>query len=101
MDRRLEIAQAKELRAEIINTLYAFYSESITLNTIKNLLKYKKYYSDKDVRRAVCYLSGANKEYLCVVINTEEYWDSMVQLTPAGVNLAEGDVKDTGVLINE
>lgn len=101
MDKRLEIAQAKELRGEIVGRLYEFYSEDISLSTIRNLLKYKKYFSDKDVRRAVCYLSGVDKNYIHVETAADDFWDSLVQLTPIGVNLAEGDIHDLGVLLNE
>ena len=34
-------------------------------------------------------------------INRDNWMDSLIWLTPAGVNLAEGDIEDKGVEINE
>lgn len=101
MDKELAVAQAKELRGEIVSKLYGFYGEAVALNTIKTLLRYKSYYAEKEVKRAVCYLSGVGKAYIHIENNKDDYWDSLVQLTPTGVNLVEGDIKDMGVLINE
>lgn len=102
MDKKLQVVQAKELRSEIIERLYDFYGEEIAVSTIKTLLRYNKnYYSDKDIKRALCYLSGEEKAYIYIKANLDDYWDSLVQLTPLGINLAEGDIKDMGVLSDE
>lgn len=101
MDKRLAFTQAKELRGEIIKTLYDFYGEDVSLNTIKNMLRYKNYYSENDVKRSIKYLSGKSTGYIHFEPNQDDYWDSLVQLTPIGINLAEGDEKNVGVLINE
>lgn len=98
MDKRLKIAQAKELRKNIINILYESYDEYMSLETIKSLLRYKSYYTDKDMKRAFHYLQGKGKEFIFISENGDEYWDYQVKLTPLGINLAEGDIEDLGVL---
>ena len=101
MERRLEIVQAKELRGAIIQCLYDFYGADTSLRTVKNQLKYNKYYTDKAITRAVRYLSGEDKNYIKIETEESDYWDSIIWLTPTGVNLAEGDIEDIGVLIDE
>jgi hypothetical protein len=65
------------------------------------MLRYKSYITDQGIKKAINYLSGDKKEYIKVALNNESYWDSIVRLTPAGINLAERDVDDLGVMIDE
>ena len=47
------------------------------------------------------YLGGEEKRYVHVELSGDNWMDSMIWLTPKGVNLAEGDVEDMGVVIDE
>ncbi len=98
---KMEIARAKMLRGNIVEKLYACYGDDITVANLKQVLAYKGYNSDKEIKKAVYYLTGAKKEYVKLVYNKENYMDSLIWLTPTGVNLAEGDISDTGVVIDE
>lgn len=107
---RLEITRAKELRNDIISRLYTIYPNDTALLTLKNLLRYKSYHSENDIKKAVYYLEG--RGYIAVgfpanefagnrtAIQTEEQ-ENVIRLTPKGINLAEGDIEDVGVLRNE
>lgn len=94
---RLEVAKAKLLRGRIISRLYDFYGEDISVSTLKSVMSYAGYHSDKEIKRAIYYLSGPSKRYIKLVYNKDEYMDSLIWLTPEGVNLAEGDLEDIGV----
>lgn len=96
-----EIARAKALRSDIIEKLYDFYGEPVSISTLRNLLRYKTYYSEKNITKAIDYLSGTDKEFVEVEPDENNYWDSLIRLAPKGVNLAEGDIKDMGVVIDE
>lgn len=98
---RMETAKAKTLRGDIIERLYASYGDDITVGNLKQVLSYKGYNSDKEIKKAVYYLTGAKKEYVKLVYNKDNYMDSLIWLTPVGVNLAEGDITDIGVIIDE
>lgn len=98
---KLEIAKAKELRGDIIERLYGLYGSKVSLGTLRNMLRYKSYFTESDVKKAIEYLSGAKKEFIEVNSDESEYWASMVQLTPLGVNLAERDITDMGVVTDE
>lgn len=97
-DKALEIAQAKELRGDIISTLYTVYPQAVSAATLRSMLRYKGINSDADIRKALYYLSG--REYVSVD-EEEDYWESRLLLLPCGINLAEDDFKDIGVDINE
>ncbi len=98
---RMEVTKAKLLRGNIVGRLYACYGEDITVSSLKQVLAYKGYSSDKEIKRALYYLTGAKKEYVKLVYNEENYMDSLVWLTPSGVNLAERDIEDMGVILDE
>ncbi len=98
---KMEIAKAKILRGNIIEKLYACYGDDITVSSLKQVLAYKGYNSDQEIKKAVYYLAGAKKEYVKLVYNKENYMDSLICLTPTGVNLAEGDIVDKGVVVDE
>ncbi len=98
---KLEIAKAKLLRGMIITRLYDFYGEDITVSTLKSVMSYGGYNSDKEIKRAMYYLTGPSKRYVKLVYNKDNYMESLVWLTPEGVNLAEGDLEDIGVEMDE
>ena len=97
---RVEILKAKELRGNIIESLYNLYPQEVTINTLKQLLRYKGYTYETEVQRAMYYLQG--KGYISLVANEGEveYWENEIVLTPLGINLAEGDADDMGVNLN-
>lgn len=96
---QMEISRAKILRGQIITKLYEFYGEDISLEVLKSVLRVSFYGYDieKEIRKAIYYLGGTGKEYIKLVLNEENYMSSLIWLTPKGVNLAEGDLKDVGV----
>lgn len=97
----MEIAKAKTLRGNIVEQLYSCYGDDITVANLKQVLAYRGYNSDKEIKKAIYYLTGAKKEYVKLVYNKENYMDSLIWLTPMGVNLAEGDITDIGVVVDE
>ena len=97
-DKAFEIAQAKGLRGNIINTLYAVYPQNVSTSTLKSMLRYKGINSESDIKKALYYLEGRKYVY---IEHEEDYWDSSLVLLPCGINLAEGDFNDIGVSINE
>lgn len=97
----MDILRAKELRGDIIERLYTVYGDDVTVSLLRNMLRYKAYYSEKNIDKAINYLSGAQSEYITLEINVDNYEDSVIKLTSKGVNLAEGDIEDVGVTINE
>jgi len=96
---KLSVAKAKELRGEIIKNLYVCYDHPILISNIHNLLRYKNYNSKDDIKKAFQYLAGIKKEFIQITINEDNYMTSLVQLTPMGINLAEGDITDMGVIL--
>lgn len=101
MAKEHEIIKAKELRGDIIERLYDVYGEDVALTTLRNILRYRGHNSDNDIEKAVKYLSGTKKEFIEVMLDEDNYWASLISLTPAGVNLAEGDITDMGVMLDE
>lgn len=97
---KIEISKAKVLRGSIINTLYRNYGTDIKISVIKAALRMSGYMTDEEIRKAVYYLGGDGKRYIHVE-PAEDFLDSLIWLTPAGVNLAEGDDEDKGVIIDE
>lgn len=98
---QMEVVKAKTLRGNIVERLYACYGDDITVANLKQVLSFKGYNSDKEIKKAIYYLTGQKKEYVKLVFNKENYMDSLIWLTPIGVNLAEGDITDIGVCIDE
>ena len=97
----LEISRAKLLRGNIIEKLYSFYGEDISIQTLKSVLRYTGANREEDIKKALYYLGGAKKEYVKVVVDEDNWINSLVWLTPTGVNLAEGDIEDVGVDFGE
>lgn len=97
----MKIAEAKIFRGDIIEKLYEHYGKDIQISTLKVALRVKKIFDDTELQKAIYYLGGEEKRYVHVEVDEENWMDSMIWLTPRGVNLAEGDVEDMGVMINE
>lgn len=95
--RSLDILKKKELRGSIIERLYGFYGEDISISVLKASLPLSGVLTETDLKSALYYLGGIGKEYIRVVVNESCYMDSLIWLTPKGVNLAEGDMEDVGV----
>lgn len=93
---KMEVARNKSLRGDIIKALYNFYGEDIRISHMKSVLRYSGY-NDQEIKKSLFYLGGTKKEYVHIVLDTENYMDSLIWLTPTGVNLAEGDILDVGV----
>lgn len=100
---QVEISKAKMLRGAIIEKLYEFYGEDISLEVLKGVLRISFYGYDveKEIKKAIYYLGGPQKEYVKLVLDSEDYMKSIIWLTPRGVNLAEGDLEDIGVMKDE
>ncbi len=97
----IKIIRAKELRGKIIEKLYHSYGEDINLEVLRGLLRFTGNIQELEIKRAIYYLGGEGKRYVKLLLDEENYMDSKIWLTPAGVNLAEGDIKDIGVELNE
>lgn len=98
---KVNIARAKELRGNIVETLYMTYGQDISLQVLKNSIPMGGLLPLVELKKALYYLGGPDKRYVHVEVNAEDYTSSLVWLTPVGVNLAEGDITDVGVIINE
>lgn len=97
----IDVAEAKSLRGDIIEKLYGTYGTDIRIVALRNALRARGMITDEDLRKSIYYLGGEGKRYIHVEVNKENWMDSLIWLTPAGVNLAEGDIEDVGVIINE
>lgn len=97
----LKITETKILRGNIIEKLYLTYGTDIRIAALKNALRSKGHIQEDELKKCIFYLGGEGKQYIHVVVNKENWMDSMIWLTPVGVNLAEGDINDTGVIIDE
>ena len=94
---KIDILKAKELRGNIIENLYRLYPQAMTINTLKQLLRYKGYTSETEVQKAIYYLHGKQYIMLWAEDTEADYWEKEIVLTPMGINLAEGDVDEPGV----
>ena len=97
----MKIAEAKIFRGDIIEKLYEYYGQDIRISTLKAALRPQRYFDDMEIKKAFFYLGGEEKRYVHVEVEEDNWMDSMAWLTPRGVNLAEGDIKDTGVVVDE
>ena len=95
------VAERKVLRGDVIEKLYANYGTDLRVAILKNLLRVKGFVAEDELQRAIFYLGGDGKRYIHVELNKENWLDSLIWLTPAGVNLAEGDLADMGVVLDE
>lgn len=96
----MEISERKVLRGNVIEKLYDSYGEDLRIAVLKNLLRTCGLMTDNELQKAVFYLGGEGKRYVHVEVNKDNWLDSTIWLTPAGVNLAEGDITDIGVEID-
>ncbi len=96
----IEIAELKTLRGDIITKLYLTYGTDIRIAALKNSLRSKGYITDENLKKCIFYLGGEGKRYIHVEVDKENWTDSLIWLTPVGVNLAEGDISDIGVIIS-
>ena len=97
----VKIIEAKNLRGDIIEKLYLYYGQDIRITVLKSALRVKGYGNDEEIKKAICYLGGDGKRYIHVEVNNENWMDSVIWLTPMGVNLAERDIEDKGVNLDE
>ena len=97
-EKALEIAEAKKLRGDIVETLYTLYPQETSVSTLRSMLRYMGVQSEASIKKALFYLEG--KEYIGVDA-AEVYENSRVHLTPLGINLAENDFNDVGGIIDE
>lgn len=97
---KLEVAEMKVLRGDVIEKLYMTYGTDIRIAALRNALRSKGLIPEESLKKCIFYLGGEGKRYIHVEINQENWMDSMIWLTPAGVNLAEGDINDVGVIID-
>ena len=96
----MEVAEAKILRGDVIEKLYMTYGTDIRIAALRNALRSKGLIPEENLKKCIFYLGGEGKRYIHVEVNKENWLDSMIWLTPAGVNLAEGDISDVGVIID-
>ena len=68
---------------------------------LKSALRVKGYVNDDEIKKAIFYLGGDGKRYIHVEVNNENWMYSVIWLTPMGVNLAERDIEDKGVNLDE
>ena len=97
----LKVTKAKELRKKIIEKLYTSYGEDINLEVLRGLLRYTGNVQELEIKKAIYYLGGEGKRYVKLQLDEDNYMNSKIWLTPAGVNLAEGDIVDIGVELHE
>lgn len=97
----VKIIEAKNLRGDIVEKLYLYYGQDIRITVLKSALRVKGYVNDDEIKKAIFYLGGDGKRYIHVEVNTENWMDSLIWLTPMGVNLAERDIEDKGVNLDE
>jgi len=97
----VKIIEAKNLRGDIIEKLYLYYGQDIRITVLKSALRVKGYVNDDEIKKAIFYLGGDGKRYIHVEVNNENWMDSVIWLTPMGVNLAERDIEDKGVNLDE
>lgn len=98
---QLKVAEAKLLRGAVISKLYMTYGTDIRISSLKNLLRSKGFIQDEDLKKTIFYLGGDGKKYIHVEVDKDEWRDSLIWLTPAGVNLAEKDIEDVGVIFDD
>lgn len=101
MTDRLEVSEMKLLRGDMIETLYRTYGTDIRIAALRNALRSKGLLPEEQLKKCIYYLGGEGKKYIHVEVSQDNWLDSLIWLTPAGVNLAEGDLEDMGVIFNE
>ncbi len=97
----MEVSERKILRGNVIEKLYKNYGSDIRIAVLKNLLRTSGFVTEQELQKTIFYLGGEEKRYIHVELNQENWLDSLIWLTPKGINLAEGDIEDVGVIIDE
>lgn len=97
----MEVMERKVLRGNVIEILYDNYGVDLRIAVLKNLIRLNGLSTEKELQKAIFYLGGEGKRYVHVEVNEDNWLDSLIWLEPAGVNLAEGDITDIGVVIDE
>lgn len=98
---QVKVMEAKLLRGAVISKLYMTYGTDIRISSLKNLLRSKGFVQEEELRKVIFYLGGDGKKYIHVELDKDDWCDSLIWLTPAGVNLAEKDMEDIGVIFDE
>ena len=97
----MQVSERKVLRGDVVEKLYKNYGKDLRIAVLKNFLRIGGFVAEDELQKAIFYLGGEEKRYIHVEVNTENWLDSLIWLTPKGVNLAEGDIEDMGVVIDE
>lgn len=102
---QLKVMEAKLLRGAVISKLYSVYGTDIRISALKNMLRSRGFVLEDEIRKAVYYLGGRRDEdqegYIHVEVNEENWLDGIIWLTYKGVNLAERDREDMGVVFDD
>ena len=97
----MQISERKVLRGDVIEKLYKSYGTDLRIAVLRNFLRTSGFVTEDELQKAIFYLGGEEKRYVHVEVNQDNWLDGLIWLTPKGVNLAEGDIKDIGVAIDE
>lgn len=98
---QVKVMEAKLLRGAVISKLYMTYGTDIRISALKNLLRSKGFVQEEELKKVIFYLGGAGKKYIHVELDKDDWRNSLIWLTPAGVNLAEKDMEDIGVIFDD
>lgn len=104
---QLKVMEAKLLRGAVISKLYDVYGTDIRIRSLKNMLRPRGAVLDEELKKAIFYVGGVHivngneVRYIHVEVNEDNWLDGVIWLTPAGVNLAEKDMEDMGVIFDE
>lgn len=96
----MQVSERKVLRGDVIEKLYKNYGTDLRITVLRNLMRAGGFVTEDELQRAIFYLGGEEKRYIHVEVNEDNWLDGKIWLTPKGVNLAEGDIKDIGVIID-
>ena len=97
----LAVSEAKVLRGDVIEKLYMTYGTDIRIAALRNALRSKGLMPEDSLKKCIYYLGGEGKRYVHVEVDRETWLDSLIWLTPAGVKLAEGELEEVGVILDE
>ncbi len=98
---QVKVTEAKLLRGAVISKLYMTYGTDIRISALKNLLRSRGFVQEEELRKVIFYLGGDGKKYIHVEVDKDDWKNGLIWLTPAGVNLAEKDVEDIGVIFED
>lgn len=88
----LDIIKTKQLRGNMIEALYRYYGEDISLSVLKASLPLAGLIKDAEMKSAVYYLGGKEKEYVKLVLNKTSYMDSLIWLDAEGREPRRGEI---------